>query len=344
MVVIKYWQWSWTNWTLLTFCVCVVSFSISQLFVRHCNVSCALRPGLPATGPVSHVSSQHTRHPALAESQSGARARLSRHICDTRAIMVVTPGMFSEKDFCINCICEFYRECDGKKNIYFGNKFFWCSWLFLGKKRKIFYNRHNWANQRLMFDLNSRDGEYSKFELCSESSWSRGQAVWLWSSRARIRNRFLLCWAPRTRPASLPPVGRAQGAAAPAGELVQSAVMIRAQSLIRFCVRVFFRVNRLSQIANSAPISASWHSFSALTFAANFSTPRPTTSLSRKKFTFPRVPRHVWCGINSLNKINGPCDTERKLELCPRILFLFRNVLMTVKTVGVLGHNRCEQH
>ena len=88
----------------------------------------------------------------------------SHHGCDS------CPGMFSEKDFCINCICEYYRECDGKKNIYFGNKFIWGSWLFLGKKRKIFYNCHYLANQRLMFDLNSRDGEYSKFELCSESS------------------------------------------------------------------------------------------------------------------------------------------------------------------------------
>ena len=173
-----------------------------------------------------------------------------------------------------------------------------------------------------------------------------GSAVWwLWSSRARITNRFPLLSSAHAPGLSTSRGARAGGGCS-CGEIGAERAVMRhsAQSLIRFCVRVFLRVNRSSQIANSAAISTSWHSFSALTFAANWSTPLWTTSLSRKKFTFPRVPRHVWCGINSLNKINGPCDTERKLELCPRILFLFRNLLMTVKTVGVLGHNRCEQH
>ena len=229
MVVIKYWQWSWTkNWTLLTFCVCVVSFSISQLFVRHCNVSCALRPGLPATGPVSHVSSHsHTQHPALAESQSGARARLSRHLCDTRAIMVVIPDVrecFPRNTSVLIASASFIGNKMIKRIFTLGINSSNAVGFCWGKKRKIFYHCHYRAKQRLMFDLNSRDGEYSKFELCSESSWSRGQAVQCGCGPVAPESQTgFLCSAPRTRPASLPPGGRAQGAAAPAGKLVQSA-------------------------------------------------------------------------------------------------------------------------
>ena len=168
------------TWTFLTFSGRVVSFSISQLFVRHCNTSCALCPGLPATGPVSHVSSHsHTQHPALAESQSGARTRLSRHLCDTRAIMVVIPvrECFPRKTSVLIASASFIGNKMIKRIFTLGinsSEAFGFCW---GKKRKIFYHCHYWAKQRLMFDLNPRDGEYSKFELCSESSWSRGQAV-----------------------------------------------------------------------------------------------------------------------------------------------------------------------
>ena len=49
----------------------------------------------------------------------------------------------------------------------------------------------------------------------------------------------------------------------------------------------------------------------------------------------------IWC---SPSLINGLYDTARKLKFGARILFWFRNVLMTVKAVGVLGQNRCFKH
>lgn len=83
-----------------------------------------------------------------------------------------------------------------------------------------------------MFDLNSPSFLVadSNFELCWESSSSRGR----WS-RATIRNRFLLCRAPRTRPGLSTSRGARAGGGCSCGEIgAERAVMIRARAIAWF--------------------------------------------------------------------------------------------------------------
>lgn len=115
----------------------------------------------------------------------------------------------------------------------FGNKFIWGSWLLLLKKRQLFYNCHcrgTKVNVCLKF---ARD---SNFELC----WARAPRSTILFIRGRGRGQepvSPLCTAHAPQP--LPPGARAQGAAAPAGKLVQSAPWW-------YALRPAFRVSSVS--------------------------------------------------------------------------------------------------